>query len=95
MPGLIPDNEDNKLMPVLIPDDKDSNNRPALITNVKDKSIANIFCFRAFADKKTSVVYNGCTGDIPFMFLDRHVCFLSCIIIKPMPSLPHQYLDWI
>ncbi len=36
----------------LIPDDEDSKDRPALITDVEDESIANIFCFRAFSDKR-------------------------------------------
>jgi hypothetical protein len=95
MPGIIPDNEDDKLMPGLIPDDEDSANQLALIMDVKDKSITNVFCFGAFANKNTGVMYDNCTGNCPFMSLDGNVCFYICIITKPTPSLPHQYLDWI
>jgi hypothetical protein len=84
-----------QLMPGLISDDEDSKDRPTFITDVEDKSIANIFCFEAFANKNISVVYNNCTGNFPFMSLDGNVCFLLCIIMKPTPSLPHPYLDWI
>ncbi len=82
-------------MPGLIPDDKDSKDQPALITDVEDKSIGYIFCLGAFADKNTGVVYNDCTRNFPFMSLGGNVCFLLCIITKPMPSWPHLYLDWI
>jgi hypothetical protein len=40
-----------------------------------DHSIANIFCFGAFADKVSGVVYNDLTGNFPFMSLDSSVCF--------------------
>ncbi len=42
---------------------------------VDDKSIANVFCFGAFTDKVTGVVYNNLTGNFPFMSLDGSVCF--------------------
>jgi hypothetical protein len=76
-----------QLMPGLIPEDKDSKDQPNLITDVEDESIVNIFCFGAFADKNTGVVYSGCPG--------RQCRFLLCITTKPTPSLPHLYLDWI
>jgi hypothetical protein len=73
-----------------------------IIDDIDDHSIANVFCFGAFADKVTGVVYNDCTGDFPYRSLDGNVCFSSCIITKPMlslrllfpgstrpPSLPH------
>ncbi len=47
-----------------------------------DESIANMFCFGAFADKITGVVYNDLTGNFPFMSLDGSVCFLSCITTR-------------
>ena len=28
-----------------------------------------------FANKVTDVVYNDCTGDFPYMSLDKNVCF--------------------
>ena len=39
-----------------------------------DESIANVFCFGAFADKITGVVYDDLTGNFPFMSLDGSVC---------------------
>jgi hypothetical protein len=51
-------------MPNLIGDDKDN------------YSIANVFCFGAFADKQSGVMYNDLTGNFPFMSLDGSVCFL-------------------
>jgi len=51
-------------MPNLIGDDEDN------------YSIANVFCFGAFADKQDGVMYNDCTGNFPFMSLDGSVCFL-------------------
>ena len=52
-------------MPNLIGDDED------------DASIANVFCFGAFADKEQSgVMYNDLTGNFPFMSLDGSVFFL-------------------
>ncbi len=51
-------------MPNLIGDDDD------------DASIAKVFCFGAFADKQSGVMYNDLTGSFPFMTLDGSVCFL-------------------
>jgi hypothetical protein len=67
----------------LITDDKDSKDRPALITDVEDKSIANIFCFGAFANKNTGIMYNDCTGNFPFISLDGNVCFFFMYHYKP------------
>jgi hypothetical protein len=39
-------------------------------------SDAKIFCFAAFADKRTGTLYNDLTGLFPFMFLKGNVCFL-------------------
>jgi hypothetical protein len=58
MPGLIVNDNDN--------DSGASSRRPNLITNVDDESIANIFCFGAFADKNSGVVYNNWMGEFPF-----------------------------
>jgi len=35
----------------------------------------NIFCFGAFADKHTGVVYSNFTGTFPYMSLEGNVCF--------------------
>ena len=67
MPGLFLDN-----------DNKDDSNepRPAFIDDINNESIANVFCFGAFADKNTCVVYNDCTGNFPFMLLDGNICYV-------------------
>jgi hypothetical protein len=38
-----------------------------------DKLIANVFCFGAFADKISGVVYNNVTGNFPFVSIDGSV----------------------
>jgi hypothetical protein len=68
------------VMPGLIPDDdhKDNSNEPhpTFIDDINNESIANVFCFGAFANKNTGVVYNDCTGNFPFMLLNGNICFL-------------------
>ncbi len=49
-------------------------NSPAMIEN-NDELIANAFCFGAFAEKVTGVVYNDLTGNFPFMSVNGSVCF--------------------
>ncbi len=48
---------------------------PNLIGSDEDESIANIFCFGAFADKNNSIVYHDLTGSFPFMSYDGSICF--------------------
>jgi hypothetical protein len=48
---------------------------PAMIEEDNDESIANVFCFGAFANKITGVIYNDLTGNFLFMSLDGSVCF--------------------
>jgi hypothetical protein len=48
---------------------------PNLIGSDDDKSIANIFCYRAFADKNSGIVYHDLTGLFPFMSYDGSICF--------------------
>ncbi len=50
--------------------------QPNLIGDDEDESIANMFCFGAFVDKNSGIVYHDLTGSFPFMSLDRSVCFL-------------------
>ncbi len=38
-------------------------------------SDANIFCFAAFADKQSEILYNNLTQTFPFMSLKGNVCF--------------------
>ncbi len=67
MPGLhLYDNEEERV-PILPLHN--------LIGDIEDESIADVFCFGAFADKVSGVVYNDCTGDFPYMSLDGNVCF--------------------
>jgi hypothetical protein len=49
---------------------------PNAIVNDKDSSVGNIFCFGAFADKRTGILYNDLTGLFPYMSLKGNVCFL-------------------
>ena len=83
MPGLIPN------------DDNDSSGpRPAFIDDIDNESIASVYCFGAFADKNTGVIYNDCTGNFPFMSLDGNGCFFvmyhyetNAIFATPIPGL--------
>jgi hypothetical protein len=59
-----------------------------------DKSIANVFCFGAFTDKVSGVVYNDLTGNFPFMSIDGSVCFFvlyhyetNAILVKPIANV--------
>jgi hypothetical protein len=49
---------------------------PSAIVEDDDSSVGNIFCFAAFADKHTGVLYNDLTGSFPYMSLEGNVCFL-------------------
>ena len=49
-------------------------NNPHIIAD-DDKSIANVFCFGAFADNRDRVVYNNLMGSFLFMSLNGSVCF--------------------
>jgi hypothetical protein len=56
--------------------------------------IACAFCFGAFADKISGVVYNDLTGNIPFMSIDGSICFFvlyhyktKAILVKPIGNL--------
>ena len=67
---------------------------PNVIDHDKTGSIANVFCFGAFADKGDGVVYNDLTGLFPFMSLDGSVCFFvmyhfktNAILATPVPGL--------
>jgi hypothetical protein len=50
-------------------------NLPNLIGDNSHESIANVFCFGAFADKNNGIVYHDLTGSFPFMSYDGSVCF--------------------
>ncbi len=88
MLGLIPDNSDK---------DNDNEPQPTFIDDIDDESITNVFCFGAFANKNTSVVYNDCTGNFPFMSLNGNVCFFvmyyyktNAIFATPIPGIDSE-----
>jgi hypothetical protein len=58
-------------------DDDFSNGNPHfnIIDDVNNHSIANVFCYGAFANKTTGVIYNNCTSKFLFMSLNGNVCF--------------------
>jgi hypothetical protein len=94
-PNFVPD----AAMPNLHIEDKDKDDSHDgtlhnFIDDIENHSLANIFCFGAFADKTTGVVYNNCTGKFPFMSLDENVCFFvmyhyktDTILATPIPGL--------
>jgi hypothetical protein len=59
-----------------------------------DELIANVFCFRAFANKISGFVYNDLTGNFPFMSIYGSICFFilyhyktNKILIKQIANL--------
>ncbi len=67
---------------------------PNLIGSDDNKSVANIFCYRAFADKNRGIVYHDLTGSFPFMAYDGRVCFFilyhyksNFILVTPIAGL--------
>jgi hypothetical protein len=68
---------------------------PALICNNTDESIANIFCFRVFADQHSGIIYNDLTQNFPFMSYNGSVCYLLVYHYKlnAILALPISGLD--
>ncbi len=68
---------------------------PNLIMMDEDNvTIANKFCFGAFADKTSGIVYHDLTGLFPFISLDSSVCFFvlyhyesNCILATTISGL--------
>jgi len=55
-----------------------------------DDSIANVFCFGAFANKVSGVMYYDLTGNFPFMSIDGSVCYhykTNAILVKPIANV--------
>ena len=88
--------------PPIIPHLQDIQPYPGLAYNattsrnfiVDDELIVNVFCFGAFADKMTGVIYNDLTGNFPVMSLDGMVCFFvmyhyktNAILATPIANL--------
>ncbi len=62
-----------------------------------NESIADVFCFGAFADRQSGVVYNNLTGNFPFVSFNGSVCFLviyhyeaNAIMAMPIARLDDQ-----
>ncbi len=80
----------NDLVPLAIP-------APNVIGNNCNESIANVFCFGAFADRQSGVVYNDLMGNFPFVSFDGSVCFFvmyhyeaHAIMATPIARLDDQ-----
>ena len=83
----------------LADDDSDDTLHFNLINDVDNHFIANVFCFGAFADKVTGVVYNDCTGKLPYTSLDGNVSFFvmyhyetNAILATPIPGLTSDHI---
>jgi hypothetical protein len=73
---------------------------PNVIMDVNNKSIANIFCFGAFADRISSIVYHNHTGLFPFTSFDGSVCFFvlyhyesNAILVMPIAGLDNMSIS--
>jgi hypothetical protein len=49
---------------------------PTLIDDNCDETIANMFCFGAFAGQHCGVMYNNLMGNFPFMLFDGSIWFV-------------------
>jgi hypothetical protein len=70
---------------------------PNLISMDDDKSIANIFCLGAFANRNSGIVYHNLTGLFPYVSFDSSVIFLvvyhyevNAILITPVAGLDNM-----
>ncbi len=69
-------------------------NRPNYIADKDNSTDSNIFCFGAFADKRSGIIYNDLTGTFLYMSLQGNIGFLvvyhyesNAILALPIPSL--------
>jgi hypothetical protein len=73
-------------MPLGKPDLAAQDARPTPTPNVIDdncnESIANVFCYSAFADRHLGVVYNNLTGNFPFISFNKSICYLVMDVYK-------------
>jgi hypothetical protein len=67
---------------------------PHIILDDGNASIARVFCFGAFANAHTGVVFSDLTGNFPFMSFDGSICFLvmyhyesNAILATPISGL--------
>ncbi len=70
---------------------------PNLISMDDDELIDNIFCFGAFANRNSGIIYHNLTGLIPFVSFNGSVCFfilyhyeLNAILITPISGLDNM-----
>jgi hypothetical protein len=64
------------VLPIFVPNGiQDVHTGPNVIADDGNESIANIFCFGAFSDKTSGVVYHDLTGSFPLMSFDGSMCF--------------------
>jgi hypothetical protein len=70
---------------------------PNVIMDDDDKSIANIFCFGAFANRNSGILYHDLTGWFLVMSLDGSVCFFlfyhyesNAILVTPIAGLDNR-----
>jgi hypothetical protein len=70
---------------------------PNIIVDKDNESITNVFCFGAFTDKNSGIVYHDLTGLFPFMSYDGSVCFLvlyhyksNAILATPIVGLDNM-----
>ncbi len=70
---------------------------PNIIVEDDDDSTANIFCFGAFANKNSGIVYHDLTGCFPFMLFDGSMCFFmlyhyesNAILATPIAGLDND-----
>ncbi len=83
------------VLPLFVPNViQDIHMGPNVIADDGNESIANIFCFGAFADKTSGIVYHDLTGSFPFMSFDGSVCFFvlyhyksNAILATPITGL--------
>jgi hypothetical protein len=64
-----------KVLPEGQPRPLHATNLPNLIGEDEDESIANMFCFDAFANKNSGIVYHDLTGSFPFMSYNGSIYF--------------------
>jgi len=68
---------------------------PSVVIEDDDSAVGNIFCFAAFADKRTGVLYNDLTSLFPYMSLEGNVCYLIVYHYESnaIPGLPISGFD--
>jgi hypothetical protein len=70
---------------------------PNVVADNAGKSIANIFCFGAFADRNSGIIYHNLMRSFPFMPFDGSVCLFvlyhyasNAILAKPITGLDNM-----